>query len=66
MQRNSKDCNCKNTNNTNIITNTSNTSNNRTCYDFLGLKSYVLDYKSLEMKQKLKKKSCSERHKQSN
>lgn len=56
MQRNSKDYNCKNTNNTNIITSTSNTSNNHTCYDFLGLKSSVLDYRNLEMKQKIFKK----------
>nr|URY18872.1 MYB protein [Zanthoxylum bungeanum]URY18873.1 MYB protein [Zanthoxylum bungeanum] len=42
--QNSKDCSC---NNNNKI---SNSNSGNTCYDFLGLKSGVLDYRSLEMK----------------
>lgn len=51
--QNSKGCSCNNNNNnTNSMISSSNTSSSSssTCYDFLGLKSGVLDYRSLEMK----------------
>lgn len=51
--QNGKDCSCNNnSSNTNIMISSSNTSSSSssTCYDFLGLKSGVLDYRSLEMK----------------
>nr|URY18899.1 MYB protein [Zanthoxylum bungeanum] len=41
--QNSQDCSCCNNSNTS-------SSSSNTCYDFLGLKSDVLDYRSLEMK----------------
>lgn len=43
--QNSKDCSCNNNNNNN-----NNGINSNSGYDFLGLKSGVLDYRSLEMK----------------
>ncbi|KAI9182288.1 hypothetical protein LWI28_023919 [Acer negundo] len=57
--QNSKDCSCSCSSSFNIVVDHNNTSsinggsssnNNNTCYDFLGLKTSVLDYRSLEMK----------------
>ncbi|KAL5856098.1 hypothetical protein ACOSQ4_005900 [Xanthoceras sorbifolium] len=53
--QNSKDCSCctTTTTTTSFIVdhhNTTTTTTNNTCYDFLGLKNGVLDYRSLEMK----------------